>query len=338
MLEGFLLMEHASDLLIGILAFSLLAALLAYLRLTRRLRALAAAVHRFRDSDFTRPIRLAFGHAADDSIDHLSATIEQMSERIARQLEQLQHAQTWRLELLADVSHDLRTPLASMQGYLELLLLKHGAMPLDEQRSYLEIATRHGERLDKLIRDLFQLSKLEAHEITPRREAFSVAELVQDLVQKFQLSAEKRGLGLECRLCGQPVQVLGDIAMIETVLENLVENALRHTPAGGSIHVEVEPRAGRVAVRVADTGCGIAREDVAKLFDRYYRVDRAAGRDDGGTGLGLAIVRRIIELHGSTISVESTLGQGSKFGFDLEVAANEAGAQHAVSIMPAAPR
>src|SRR6266481_9472587 len=130
MLEGFLLMAHASDLLIGILAFSLLAALLAYLRLTRRLRALAAAVHRFRDSDFTRPIRLAFGHAADDSIDHLSATIEQMSERIARQLEQIQRAQTWRLELLADVSHDLRTPLASMQGYLELLLLKHGAMPL----------------------------------------------------------------------------------------------------------------------------------------------------------------------------------------------------------------
>jgi signal transduction histidine kinase len=332
-------MEHASDLVIGILAFSLLAALLAYFRLTRRLRALAAAVNRFRDGDFTRPIRLASAHAADDSIDHLSATIEQMSERIARQLEQLQHAQTWRLELLADVSHDLRTPLASMQGYLELLLLKHGAMPLDEQRSYLEIATRHGERLDKLIRDLFQLSKLEAHEMTPRCEAFSVAELVQDLVQKFQLAAEKRGIRLDCRLCGHPVRVLGDIAMIETVLENLVENAMRHTPAGGNVDVEVEPRAGRVAVRVADTGCGIASEDVAKLFDRYYRVDRAAaGHDGGGTGLGLAIVRRIIELHGSTISVESTLGQGSKFGFDLEIAADVAVARHTVSITPAAPR
>ncbi len=322
-------MEHAGVLVVGIFGFLLLAALLAYVRLTRRLRTVALAVQRFREGDFARPVRIASANIAGDDVDRLSATIEQMSERISEQLEQLRHAQTWRLELLADVSHDLRAPLASMQGYLELLLLKHGAMSLDEQRSYLEIATRHGERLGKLIRDLFQLSKLEAHEVAPHCEPFSVAELVQDLVQKLQLTAEKRGLRLECRLFDKSACALGDIAMIETVLENLVENALRHTPSGGSVWVEVEARAGRLGLCVADTGCGIAGEDLAKLFDRYYRVDQGGGRDVGGTGLGLAIVRRIVELHGGTISVESNPGKGSKFGFDLEIAADTAAVRQA---------
>jgi len=117
------------------------------------------------------------------------------------------------------------------------------------------------------------------------------------------------------------------------VLENLVENALRHTPSGGSVWVEVEARAGRLGVCVADTGCGIAGEDLAKLFDRYYRVDRGGGCDVGGAGLGLAIVRRIVELHGSTISVESTPGKGSKFRFDLEVAADTAAVRQAASFI-----
>ena len=330
-------MDYAGALVVGIFGLFLLAALLAYVRLTRRLHALASAVHQFREGDFVRPMRIGSANMAGDDIDRLGATIEQMSERIAEQLEQLRHAQTWRLELLADVSHDLRAPLASMQGYLELLLLKHGAMTPDEQRACLEIAIRHGERLGKLIRDLFQLSKLEAHEVAPHCEPFSVAELVQDLVQKFQLTAQKRDLRLECRLLDKATYALGDIAMIETVLENLVENALRHTPAGGGVWVEVEARAGRLGVCVADTGCGIAGEDLTKLFDRYYRVDRGAGCNIGGAGLGLAIVRRIVELHGSTISVESTPGKGSRFSFDLEVAADIAGVRQAGSFISVAP-
>jgi signal transduction histidine kinase len=316
----------------------LLAALLVYNLLTRRLRNLAIAVNRFRDGDFTRPMRLASANPAGDDLDRLSAAVQEMSERIVRQLEQLQQAEVWRRELLANVSHDLRTPLASMQGYLEILLLKHGTMPLDEQRSYLEIATRHGERLGKLIRDLFQLTKLEAHEITLQCEPFSVAELVQDVVQKFQLAAEGRGLHLQSRLIGQQVQVHADIAMIETVLENLIDNALRHTPRDGSIRVEVESQMGRVVVRVVDTGYGIANEDMARLFERYYHVDRGQDGEAGGTGLGLAIVRRIVELHGSTIQVQSTLGQGTTFGFDLPVITTDvAPAPRAPAAMPAAP-
>ena len=157
-----------------------------------------------------------------------------MSERIVGQLQRLQRAETSRRELLANVSHDLRTPLASMQGYLETLLLRQGTLSPEEQRNYLEIASRHSERLGKLIHELFQLTKLEAHEIEPQFEPFSVTELVQDVVQKFQLAAGKRGLSLDSALTGEQVEVFADIALIETVLENLIENALRHTPKGGA--------------------------------------------------------------------------------------------------------
>ena len=313
------LFELTAYVMLASTAFGLLTALCVYQVLTRRLERLAGAVETFALGGFTTPLRVPGVGANGDEIDRLSTHVERMSERIVRQLEQLQHTEVWRRELLANVSHDLRTPLASVQGYLEILLLKHGSLPPEEQRSYLEIATRHSERLGKLIRDLFQLSKLEAHEVRSESEPFSVAELVQDVVQKYQLAADRQGLHLDSRLIGQQVRVHADIAMIESVLENLIENALRHTPRGGHIQVDVEPQAERVAVRVADTGCGIADEDMAKLFERYYHVDRGKSGGTAGTGLGLAISRRIVELHGSSIRVESTLGQGTVFGFDLPV-------------------
>lgn len=332
------LIELAVFVMIASVAFALLAALCVYQLFTRRLGRLASAVDTFAHDGFTTPLRVPGIDPNGDEIDRLSTHVERMSERIVRQLEQLQDTDVWRRELLANVSHDLRTPLASMQGYLEMLLLKHGTLAPDEQRSYLEIATRHSERLSKLVRDLFQLTKLEAHEMTLQVEPVFVAELVQDVVQKFQLAADGRGLQLDSQIIGHQVQVLADIAMIETVLENLIENALRHTPRSGHIHVEVETRAGRVAVRVTDTGCGIANEDMAKLFERYYHVDRGDAGVAGGTGLGLAIVRRIVELHGSTIRVESALGQGTTFGFDLPVTTDGAPASPALAAAPAGPR
>jgi signal transduction histidine kinase len=244
-----------------------------------------------------------------------------MSERIAEQLELLGQAEVRRRELLANVSHDLRTPLASMQGYLETLLLKRGTLSPEEERSYLEIAAKHSERLGRLIRDLFQLTKLEAHELKAQREAFPVAELVQDVVQKFQLAAGKRGLQLSSRLAVQHAQVHADIGMIESVLENLIENAMRHTAGGGLIQVEVMPLdSARLAVRVADTGRGIPSDELPGIFDRYYRVNRGEASDAGSTGLGLAITRHIVELHGGKIQVESALDHGTTFSFDLPLA------------------
>jgi len=317
--EGPRLVELFSALAIGALVFSLVGVLLIYFLLTRRVQALGMAVNRFREGDFTRPMRLAMANPNGDDIDRLSAAGQEMSERIVGQLQRLQRAETSRRELLANVSHDLRTPLASMQGYLETLLLRQGALSPEEQRNYLEIASRHSERLGKLIHELFQLTKLEAHEIEPQFETFSVTELVQDVVQKFQLAAGKRGLSLDSALTGEQAEVFADIALIETVLENLIENALRHTPKGGRVSVEVDPQASRVLLRVTDTGRGIASEDLPDVFERYYHVDRSEKGDTGGTGLGLAIVRRIVELHDGDIRVDSRLGDGTTFSFDLPV-------------------
>lgn len=308
----------------ALVAVALLAALVARHRLMRRLHRLSEAVDAIAHEGFTNPLRLPAANANGDELDLLAVRMRRLSERIAHQLAQLEQAEVRRRELIANVSHDLRTPLASMQGHLELLLVKHGSVSAAEQRSYLEIATRHCERLSRLVRDLFQLTKLEANEVAPQCEVFPASELVQDVVQKLELAAEKRGLRLVSRLDDQRVQVRADIGMIETVLENLIGNALRHTARGGQVCVAVEPAADRVALRVSDTGCGIAQEDLARLFDRYYHIDRGEDADGGGTGLGLAIVRRLVELHGSTIEVQSTLGQGSSFGFELPAVATGA--------------
>ncbi len=315
------LLELASELVVGAVAFSLLAALIVFNLLTRRLRVLAAALDAFSPGNVGQPLRLPFANPHGDEIDRLGSAFQAMAERIASQLEQLKRNDEQQRELLANVSHDLRTPLASMQGYLEILLLKHGTLPPEEERNYLEVAVRHSERLGKLVRDLFELTKLEAREVRLDEETFPLTELVQDVVQKFQLSAEKHGLSLQHH-CGDAVPaVRADIGLIERVLENLIENALRHTPANGIVRVELGTAADRAVVRVSDTGHGIAPEHLSSIFERYYRSGRGADHRDGGAGLGLAISRRIVELHGGRIEVDSTLGVGTTFSFDLPAAA-----------------
>jgi signal transduction histidine kinase len=315
--EGRRLVEVVTALVVGAAVIALLAALLVFGLLTRRLRELTTAIEHFRAGGFTRPIRLTSARASGDDIDRLGAAVQEMSERIAAQIGLLERADALRRELLANVSHDLRTPLASIQGYLEIMLLKHDSLPPGERHEYLMVAARHTEHLGRLIGDLFQLTKLEAHEVEPTLEPFALAELAQDVVQKHQLSASSRGLRLEVRLVAEPVPLHADIAMIERVLENLIDNALRHTPAGGLVRVEVDSRDGRALVLVSDTGCGIADDEIAHVFDRYYRADRAEAGTSAGTGLGLAIVRKIVELHGGQMKVRSTLGQGTTFSFEL---------------------
>jgi signal transduction histidine kinase len=250
----------------------------------------------------------------------LATAFSELSQRIAGQFQQLETNDAQRRELLANVSHDLRTPLASMQGYLEMLLLRHGTLTRDEERNYLEIATRHCERLGRLVRDLFDLTKLEANDVRLDSEAFPLAELVQDVAQKFQPGAERRGVRIEARIIDPLPAVRGDIGKIERVLENLIENAMHHTPGGGIVRIVASAPQRRVQVEVSDTGHGIAPEDLDSVFDRYYRVSRGEEGDAAYAGLGLAISKRLVALHGGDMRVESTLGVGTRFVFDLPVA------------------
>ena len=243
-----------------------------------------------------------------------------MAERIRQQVRQLKETDQLRRELVANVSHDLRTPVTSLQGYLETLLLKEGVLSAQERQRYLEIATAQSKRLGDLIAELFELAKLNSQEMKPRMESFSLGELVQDVVQKFRLAVEAKQMTLQAKLGEDLPFISADIGLIERVLDNLIQNALRYTPPGGRITVILRRMGENILTRVTDTGCGIPPEDLPHIFDRYYQAGRKHQTGDTGAGLGLAITKRILELHGSAIEVQSTVDQGSTFSFQLSCA------------------
>ncbi len=224
-----------------------------------------------------------------------------------------------RRDLIANVSHDLRTPLVSLRGYLEILCAKGDSLPLATRSGYLEIALRQSEHLATLIDELFELAKLDFKGLKLDRETFQFAELASDVLQKFRLAAEGKQVTLRLDAPAALPLVHADLGLIERVLDNLIGNALRHTPGGGSVSVRVRSDGARVIVSVVDTGSGIPTEDLPFVFERFYRADKSRNRACGGAGLGLAIARRIVELHGSDISVESAVAAGSCFSFSLPV-------------------
>ncbi|MDB6061623.1 MAG: two-component system sensor histidine kinase [Verrucomicrobiaceae bacterium] len=254
-----------------------------------------------------------------DEIDKLGHAYNAMATQINNQLRELQKTDIDRRELIASVSHDLRTPLAALRGYLETLLLKDSALSNAERRNYLEIAFKQSQRMSVLINELFELTKLEAGDTHLNSEPFQLAELAHDVVQKFELTASQREIELIARISRATPFVNGDIALIERVLENLLDNALRHTAAGGQVEVTVHPQRQSIQVQVRDTGSGIPEKDLPYVFDRFYRVDKSRNEYSGGAGLGLAIAKRVIELHGGAIEVASEAGSGTCFTFTLPV-------------------
>jgi signal transduction histidine kinase len=320
MLKGSYIMRHGAWTAVGVTLIALIAGLLLFSLLTKRLRRLTLDMDRFKENSFAVPHERSLrekgraGGTGADEIDRLAEAFYDMSDRIVKQLEELKRTDNLRRELIANVSHDLRTPLASLQGYLETLLIKEGQLSVEEQKEYLETAARHSERLGKLVTELFELSKLNSRETVPNREPFSLGELVQDVCQKFQLSAEEKKVKILTDFPEDLSFVNGDIGLIERVFENLLDNALRYTPAGGTIKVALGRSDNNVSAQVSDTGTGISEEELPYIFDRYYR---AHGSDTGGAGLGLAIANRIVKLHLSALEVESSPNKGTSFKFYL---------------------
>ena len=311
-LLGSYVMKMNTTLAVAAVLFALLAGLLLFALLTRRLRRLAVSMEGFERTGFTGPLP-PVGRGGDE-IDRLALSFRAMAGRIEAQMQQLQQTDSLRRELVANVSHDLRTPLASLQGYLETLRLRAGSLSEADGKRYIDIALKHCRHLSQLVSELFDLARLDADEVRPALEPFALQELVQDVVQKFELPARQRNIELQAQYSEALPFVVGDIALIERVLDNLLENALRHTPAGGAVTLTLAPVAEAVAVRIADTGQGIAEKDLPHIFDRFYKSAQARTE---GAGLGLAIARRILELHGSVIRADSAPGSGTAFAFDL---------------------
>lgn len=290
--------------------------------ITRRLRHLDRAMMTFEAAGFSHfTLPADCDTTSGDELSRLGHTFSRMAERITSQVGTLKQTDALRRELVANVSHDLRTPIASLQGYLETLLIKEDVLSAEERRQYLAVALRHSERLGKLVAELFELAKLDSGHTELHREAFAPGELVQDVVLKYQLPAEREGVKIEARIPPDLPFVNADIGLIERVLENLLDNAIRHTPRGGQVAVSLTVDADQVAVQVTDTGCGIPSEELPYVFDRFYQVKKSQQEAGSGIGLGLAIAKRILDLHASRIAVASSPQTGTRFDFALPACA-----------------
>jgi signal transduction histidine kinase len=305
----------------GVVAFALavvstlVVGLAAFFLLTRRLTSLGTVVRGFERGELTRR---ADARGADE-LGALGRAFNDMAITIAADVDKLRLAERMRSELIGNISHDLRSPLASIQGYLETTLRKDAELDPRERRRFLEISLRSAESLRRLVEELFDLVRLETRQIQPWRESFSIAELAQDVVLKLAPAVEKAGVTVSVRPARGVPPVFGDIGMIERVLTNLIENAVRFTPRAGTVRVDLREEGREVLVSVADTGPGIDPEDLPRIFERFYRADPSRDRSTQGAGLGLAIARQIVELHGSTLEVTSRPSEGAVFSFRLAV-------------------
>ena len=261
-----------------------------------------------------------------DEIDELTQAYDNMASMLQIQYSELAAKDKARRELLANISHDLRTPLTTLQGYLETVLIKHRILDEDLEYRYLSIAHKHGSRLHSLISQLFDLSKLDSGDVGLNTERFSLLELAHDALQDIEIRATARcvNLSLVNRITHAGTRhcnVVADISLIHRVLENLLDNALRHTKDNGEVRIVLESAPDdRVSIAVSDTGCGMSPETVKKIFEPGFTSTAVSSDSEQHAGLGLAIVNGIVNLHGSSIAADSTPGQGTTFKFSLPLA------------------
>ncbi|SAL83771.1 integral membrane sensor signal transduction histidine kinase [Caballeronia arvi] len=306
----------------------LVAGVVAFGLVTRPLRRLTDAMRKFdaRGAPAEPPLSSALHIDKADERDEivvLESAFAQMAERIGEQWRELGRQDRERREMVANISHDLRTPLSSLHGYLETLSLKSDTLADADRRRYLSIALAQSAKVGHLAQSLFELAKLEHGMVAPESEPFSLTDLVQDVFEKFELPAQSRGVRLVADIAPRLPNVMADLGMIERVLTNLLDNAIRHTPAYGTVRVTLaqagEPAEG-VTITVSDTGSGIPPDMRDALFQRPF----ASGGAHRG-GLGLLIVQRMLQLHGSQIRLIDTAGTGTAFRFDLPAAVTQTG-------------
>ena len=248
---------------------------------------------------------------SDDEIGYLAATLSYMAGEIAR-------TEDDQRKFIANVSHDFRSPLTSIRGYLEAM--QDGTIPKEAQEKYLGIVIKETERLSKLTNGLLTLNNLSSAGMRMELSDFDINRVIRETTASFEGTCRARGIAAELVLTGEQMIVRADQERIRQVLYNLMDNAIKFSHDGGTICVETTESHQKVFVSVKDNGVGIPKEDLNFIFDRFYKSDHSRGRDKRGTGLGLSIVREIIKAHGENINVVSTVGAGTEFLFSLPVA------------------
>ncbi|MEW8478918.1 MAG: HAMP domain-containing sensor histidine kinase, partial [Candidatus Thiodiazotropha sp.] len=277
--ESYVLRYSASAVAVS-LGFGLLTGLLLFHWLTRRVQRLSQVMSTFQQSDFTHhePFAKAKKEPGGDEVDRLGAAFDEMAARIIDQWGQLKEQDRLRRELVAQVSHDLRTPLAALHGYLETVNMKGEELNEERRDEYLAIALNQSERLKGMVEELFELAQLEARDTQPVCEPMPLAELVQDVFHKFQLRAHESGISLGWRVSGHQPYVNADFALTERVLDNLIVNALDHVEKDGTVSLMISEREREAVVSITDSGGGISEDDLPHIFEPFYKK-RQAGKD-----------------------------------------------------------
>ncbi len=299
---------------------SLVAGGLIIRRLSARLESLSNTMCNFSHQELMpeEPTACDKKTVTGDEIDKLSAIFSGMAERIREQIQLLTESDQRRRELVSNISHDLRTPLVSVQGYLETLVLKNHSLSQEQRLAYLLTAEKGARRLSQLISDLFELSKLEAFDGQIKKEIFSLTELIYDTAQECQPEADKKSIQLVIKCPTNNIQANADISLIQRVFENLIGNAIQHTPRHGQITITLAPPTNQsIRITIDDTGPGINDEDLPFVFERYYQSPSQSGEFTSSTGLGLAIVKQALALHQSEIQVCNKAHSGAQFTFHL---------------------
>jgi two-component system phosphate regulon sensor histidine kinase PhoR len=297
----------------GLAAYAAVHALVA-----RRLELARATLRQARKRRFETLGQIRAAEARDE-LDELLWQVYRAGRVLQKEIERLERLENYRRDFLADVSHELKTPIFVVSGFAEQLL--DGA--LDDpavNRRFVEKIARNAARLDNLSRDLLAISRIESGELRMTFAPFSLRPLIDEVVESLEPVAEGKDVAILQRVPSDLPSVRGDRDQLRQVLVNLVDNAIKYNNPGGRIEVSARATGeGTVRVAVVDDGIGIPAEEIPRLTERFYRVDRSRSRTQGGTGLGLAIVKHILEAHGQRLRIESRPDYGSSFSFMLPV-------------------
>jgi signal transduction histidine kinase len=244
-----------------------------------------------------------------DEIARVARAFNRMASELAARDDALRMSDRLRRQMLADISHELKTPLTTMRGYVETLRMEEMSTDPAARRRYLATIERETLRLDRIVKDLLDLARLEQGGVTLDVRLFAIRRVFDHVIARHEFDAEARRVSIDAAVTDDADQVLGDPHRIEQVVENLVANALRHTPDRGCIELRAESANGAIVISVADSGTGVPPEHLPYVFDRFYKVDEARTNGAGGSGLGLSIAKAIVERHGGTIGLASQPGR-----------------------------
>lgn len=301
----------SGQLILICLFVSLLLGLLYIWSLTRSLNPIMSTMEEFRKGRYNARIP----DGAND-FQNLASTYNKMADEIESNFQKVQSIDNFRKELIANISHDLRTPLAVIRGYADMLSLKKSELSPEEELKYLSNISESTKRVTGLMNQLLELSKLENNQIELHKEPFSIPELVSDMISRFQVLLEEKNINFDFKIEENLPLAYGDISLVERAIQNLVDNAIKYSPEKSSITIGVNKAKKGIQFSIKDEGRGIEPKNLNKIFERYSSSNEV-NKLDKSFGLGLAISKKILELHNSTISVSSKLNFGTTFSFQL---------------------